>query len=75
LWILLIECNIVCYYSYGPSFGDDISIVGNANTTTGSLSVLGRYYGHPQYAEDTDEAEAFLDEAEALISNWTFESE
>jgi hypothetical protein len=54
------DYNILCHYSCGPAFSEDIHIDDNANTTKGSLSVLGRHYGHPKYDENKDEAEAFL---------------
>ena len=51
---------IGCHSSFGPRFGDDISISNNANTTMDSYSYLGWTYSHPQYAKGTDEAFTFL---------------
>jgi hypothetical protein len=51
---------IGCYSRWGPTFGDDIRIAYNSNTTMNSLSNLGHTYLHPQYAQGTNEAETFL---------------
>jgi hypothetical protein len=51
-----IRCDSRC----GPSFGWDLIIANNANTTTNSYSNLGFPYKHPQYAEGTNEAKTFL---------------
>jgi len=51
---------INCDSKYGPSFGGDICIVNNANTTMDSYSDLGCYYKHPQYEYWTNEARTFL---------------
>jgi hypothetical protein len=51
---------IGCHYSCGPSFGGDIQIVNNANSTMDSYSRLGDCYKHPQYAQGTNEACTFL---------------
>ena len=44
----------------GPSFGYDIQISSNSNTTNGSSSNLGYNYIHPQYTAGTNEAQSFL---------------
>jgi hypothetical protein len=51
---------IHCHSSNGPSFGFDIKIANNANTTMNSFSNLGFAYRHPQYSYETVEAESFL---------------
>ena len=51
---------IYCYSVCGPTFGDDIVIENNANTTMDSFSNLGRSYKHLQYAFGTNEAQSFL---------------
>ncbi len=51
---------IFCDPRYGPTFGCDIIIENNANTTMDSRSNLGDCYSHPQYAYGTNEAEKFL---------------
>jgi hypothetical protein len=51
---------ILCHSSWGPTFGDDINIANNANTTMSCSSNLGFAYKHPQYAFETDEAAFFL---------------
>jgi hypothetical protein len=43
-----------------PTFGCDILIAGNANTTNESRSNLGFAYKQPQYAWGTNEAQLFL---------------
>jgi hypothetical protein len=54
------ESAIYCDSKYGPSFGLDICIFNNANTTMESYSELGHTYSHPQYAQGTNEAVSFL---------------
>ena len=54
------EYAIFCDSDDGPTFGDDITIVNNANTTMDSYSDLGCAYKHPQYAFETNEAKTFL---------------
>ena len=54
------EHAIECNSEYGPSFGWDIEIANNANTTMDSHSNLSHTYSHPQYAYGTDEANSFL---------------
>ena len=54
------EYAIWGYSGYGPSFGYDIRIANNANTTLSSWSNLGWAYSHPQYAHGTNEAKTFL---------------
>jgi hypothetical protein len=51
---------IICDSEWGPTFGIDINIANNANTTRGSFSNLGHSYKHPQYAFGTNEAQSFL---------------
>jgi hypothetical protein len=51
---------IYCHSSCGSSFGGDICIANNANTTMDSFSNLGDCYKHPQYEYGTDEADTFL---------------
>jgi hypothetical protein len=51
---------IGCSTDYGPTFGCDICIANNANTTMDSYSLLGYFYSHPQYAYGTNEARTFL---------------
>jgi hypothetical protein len=51
---------IYCYSSFGPTFGGDIHIADDANTTMNSWSYLGCTYKHPQYAKGTNEANTFL---------------
>jgi len=51
---------IYCDSGAGPTFGYDIHIANNANTTTNFESYLGSSYIHPQYAYGTNEAETFL---------------
>ena len=53
---------IFCDSEYGPTFGYDIFIANNANTTMDSYSNFGDYFKHPQYALGTNEAKAFLAE-------------
>jgi hypothetical protein len=49
------------YHSeFGPTFGFDIRIANNANTTMSSYSNLGFAYRHPQYERGTNEARTFL---------------
>jgi hypothetical protein len=54
------RCAICCYSFCGPTFGYDIRIANNANTTTNSYSDLGFSYSHPQYAQGTNEVQTFL---------------
>jgi hypothetical protein len=54
------EYAIYCHSEYGPTFGDDICIGNNTNTTTNCESYLGYSYPHPQYAYRTNEAKSFL---------------
>jgi hypothetical protein len=51
---------ICCHSSFGPSFGDDICIKNNANTTMDNFSRLGDTYSHPQYRYGTNEAKTFM---------------
>jgi hypothetical protein len=52
---------IRCHSELGPTFGRDIIIANNANTTTtSSYSQLGHTYQHPQYEYVTNEAQSFL---------------
>jgi hypothetical protein len=51
---------IYCYPFCGPTFGADIKIDNNADTTMDSRSNLGNCYKHPQLACFTDEAKTFL---------------
>ena len=57
---------IYCDSKYGPSFGLDISIANNANTTNSYSSRLGWTYKHPQYAYRTNEAKTFLAGSESF---------
>jgi hypothetical protein len=54
------EYAIYCHSSNGPTFGDDIIISNNANTTMDCESNLSFTYKHPQYAYGTNEAQTFL---------------
>ena len=54
------DMAICCYSSCGPSFGRDLYIANNVNTTMKSYSKLGSIYQHPQYAYGTIEALRFL---------------
>jgi hypothetical protein len=54
------HCAIYCSTEYGLTFGDDIYIANNPNTTTDSYSNLSHTYSHPQYAKGTNEAQLFL---------------
>jgi hypothetical protein len=49
-----------CNTELGPTFGGDICIKNNSNTTMDSYSNFGRSYKHPQYAFGTKEAKTFL---------------
>ncbi len=51
---------IYCHSEYGPTFGSDIVIRNNSNTTMYSYSSLGGTYKHPKYEYGSDEAETFL---------------
>jgi hypothetical protein len=52
--------TINCDSRYVSSFGFDIHIANNANTTMKSYSRMGFTYKHPQYAYGTNEANTFL---------------
>jgi 2'-5' RNA ligase len=54
------EYAIRCDSEWGPTFGRDIRIFNNANTTMDSHSDLGSSYIHPQYEFGTNEACTFL---------------
>jgi len=54
------EYAICCHSLWGPTFGYDIVIKNNANTTIESCSRLCFTYKHPQYAYGTTEASTFL---------------
>ena len=54
------EYAIGCYSDFGPTFGFDIQIANNANTTMNSCSNLGFSYEHPQYRCGSTEASTFL---------------
>ncbi len=51
---------IRCDSELGPSFGFDIKLVNNANTTIDSYSNLGDSFSHPQYEFGITEAETLL---------------
>ena len=51
---------IYCHSILGPTFGDDISINDNPNTTMDSCSQLSDCYKHPLYAFRTNGAQTFL---------------
>jgi hypothetical protein len=51
---------IYCHFELGPTFGNDIFIDNNANTTWDSLSRLGFAYKHPQFAHGSNEADTFF---------------
>ena len=51
---------IRCHSGSGPTFGYDIIIANNANSTMDGCSQLGNCYNHPQYEEGTNEAKTFL---------------
>jgi hypothetical protein len=69
---------IFCHSECGPTFGDDIHIANNANTTMDSRSNLGFAYKHPQYGHGTNEGKTFLagshkfqlDEIEVYEKEW-----
>jgi hypothetical protein len=69
---------ILCHSECGPTFGDDIFIDNNANTTWDSFSNLSACYKHPQYAYNTNEGKTFLagsykfqlDEIEVYEKEW-----
>ena len=52
--------SITCDSEYGPTFGSDIVISNNSNTTMDGYSHLGYTYRHPQYEYGTNEAKTFL---------------
>jgi hypothetical protein len=54
------DMAIYCHSEWGPTFGPDIYIANNANTTKNSYSKLGSSYKHPQYSCGTNEARTFL---------------
>jgi len=54
------QAAIYCHSEYGPTFGCDIIIANNANTTWESRSNLCYHYKHPQYGHRTNEADSFL---------------
>jgi hypothetical protein len=54
------EYAIRCHPKFGPTFGFDIRIAYNSNTTMDNVSYLGACYKHPQYEEGTNEAQTFL---------------
>jgi hypothetical protein len=59
---------IRCDSRWGPSFGGDICIANNANTTMDSYSYLGLSYLHPQYAQGKMKLKHFwLDQ---IFFNW-----
>jgi hypothetical protein len=51
---------IRCDSKFGPTFGIDLCVANNANTTMNSRSNLGFTYSHPQYEYGTNEAQTFL---------------
>ena len=51
---------ILCHSEWGPTFGRDIQIANNGNTTMEGYSQLGWTYRHPQYRSGTNEACTFL---------------
>jgi hypothetical protein len=51
---------LYCHSECGPSFGFDINIANDSNTTMKSYSTLGFSFNHPQYAYGTIEAQQFL---------------
>jgi hypothetical protein len=51
---------IYCGFECGPTFGEDIRISNNSNTTMNCFSNLGFTYSHPQYEKGTNEAQTFL---------------
>jgi hypothetical protein len=55
-----LQYAIYCESDYGPTFGGEIRIANNPNTTKNSYSYLGKSYKHPQYAFGTKEADTFL---------------
>ncbi len=65
IYNFIIETNyhhraVNCYSLCGPTFGQDIYIANNANTTMDNYSNLGYSYPNPQYEYETDEAQTFL---------------
>jgi hypothetical protein len=54
------EYAIYCHSELGPTFGDDITIFTNANTTMDSCSRLGDSYTRPQYAYGINGASTLL---------------
>jgi hypothetical protein len=51
---------IFCSSYYGPTFGQDIILEENFNTSMYSYSSLGGTYKHPKYEYGTNEARTFL---------------
>ena len=54
------QSAIYCGSGYGPTFGVDIRIFNNANTTIDSYSNLGCSYKHSHHAFGTNEVRSFL---------------
>jgi hypothetical protein len=54
------HCAICCCSVFGPTFGDDINIINNPNTTMDSHSDLSHTYSHPRYEFNTNEGQTFL---------------
>jgi hypothetical protein len=54
------EYAIICDFEYGPTFGSDIKIDNNANSSINSSSNLEKSYRHPQYSFGTKEASIFM---------------
>ena len=57
------SCAIYCHFGFGPTFGEDIIIVNDANTRMNSFSNLGFTYKHPQYSYETNYERTFLAES------------
>ena len=55
------QYGIYCISSCGPSFGKDIHIANNSNTTIGSHSKFGITCRHPQYEDGTMKDSAYRD--------------
>jgi hypothetical protein len=51
---------IYCHSISGPTFGNDIAIVNDVNTSMICRSHLGAFYQHPQYGLGTNETFTFL---------------
>jgi hypothetical protein len=54
------QYTLYCHSECGPTFGDDICIADNVNTSMDSYSHLGCTYSHPQYSWGTIKAQSFL---------------